>query len=216
MIRIVLIDDLPIVLEGIHLLLNQIPDFKVVAEFKNGKEFLNNINKLEFDIVLTDIDMPEMNGLTLTKTLIKNYPDIKIIALSMYSDTKYYSEMINYGAKGFVLKQSSISELEIAIRNVYDGGSFFSKDLLQDVIFKLNNKEPNLISNNNQEINITEKETEILKYICNSLSNKEIAEKMFLGIKSIENSKTKLIEKTGAKNNAGLIIWAIKNKIIEI
>lgn len=216
MINIILIDDLPIVLEGIRVLLNQFNDFKVVAEYQSGKEFLNNIEKQEFDIILTDIDMPEMNGIELTKIITEKYPKKRIIALSMYSDAKYYYDMITSGAKGFVLKQASVDELEEAIREVHAGKSFFSKELMHNVIMSMQRKE-NEVNSRHQLMNeLSEKEIELLTYICKGLTNKELAEKMFVSIKTIEKNKTKLMEKTGSKNNANLIIWAIKNKVILI
>lgn len=216
MIKIIVIDDLPIVLEGVRVLLNRIKDFKVIAEYTNAKFFLENIENLEFDIILTDIDMPEMDGMLLTKTVTSKYPDKKIIALSMYSDSKYYNEMINCGAKGFVLKQSSVNELEQAIRDVFNGGNFFSKDLLQNVISSLQVDEKKSKTEKEENFNLNERELEFLTLICQGLNNKELADKLFLSVKSIERNKTKLMEKTGSKNNAGLIIWAIKNKIVII
>jgi len=216
MIKIIIIEDLPIVLEGIRLLLHQINDFKVVAEYKNGQEYINNIENIEADIILTDIDMPIMNGIETTKKATTKYPQIKIIALSMYSDSKYYSEMISSGAKGFVLKQSSMNELENAIREVYNGGSFFSKELLQNVILNMQNLE----NAKNQELielsKLSEREIEFVTFICQGFSNKELAEKLFVSIKTIESNKAKIMEKIGAKNNAGIIIWAVKNKIVTL
>jgi DNA-binding NarL/FixJ family response regulator len=216
MIKIIVIDDLPIVLEGVRVLLNRIKDFKVVAEFTNAKLFIEKIENYEFDIILTDIDMPEMDGMELTKQVTAKYPDKKIIALSMYSDSKYYNEMINCGAKGFVLKQSSVNELEQAIRDVFNGGNFFSKDLLQNVISSLQFDEKKSIPEKTDDIKLNDRELEFLTLICQGLNNKELADNLFLSVKSIERNKTKLMEKTGVKNNAGLIIWAIKNKIVVI
>lgn len=216
MIKIIVIDDLPIVLEGVRVLLNRIKDFKVVAEFTNGKLFIENIENLDFDIILTDIDMPEMDGMQLTKTVTSKYPDKKIIALSMYSDSKYYNEMINCGAKGFVLKQSSVVELEQAVREVHNGGNFFSKELLQNVITSLQFEDKKPKAEKIEDFELNEREIEFLTLICQGLNNKELADKLYLSVKSIERNKTKLLEKTSTKNSAGLIIWAIKNKIVVI
>ncbi|HBF88348.1 MAG TPA: DNA-binding response regulator [Bacteroidales bacterium] len=216
MIKIVIIDDLPIVLEGIRVLLNQIKDFNVIAEFNSAQLFLENIETLDVDIILTDIDMPVMDGITLTKIISTKYPTQKIVALSMYSDSKYYYEMITAGAKGFVLKQSSVNELEQAIREVYVGGNYFSNDLLHNVILSMQKIESRIVSEKIVLLKLNEREINFLKLVCQGLSNKEIAGKLFLSIKSVESIKTKILEKTGAKNNAGLIIWAIKNKIVEI
>lgn len=214
MIRIAVTDDMPIVLEGVRLLLDRVDDFEVVAEYVNGKDMVENIAHSGADIVLTDIDMPVMDGKTATRQLLSKFPEKKVIALSMYSDYGNYYDMISSGVRGFVLKQSSIRELEKAIRDVYSGGSFFSTDLLQNIIINLSTSaEKKSIECPSPEL--TKKETELLRYICQGLSNKELAEKLCVSIKTIESHKTRLIEKTSAKNTSGLIIWAIKNKIVD-
>ncbi|HEX2921336.1 MAG TPA: response regulator transcription factor [Bacteroidales bacterium] len=212
MIRIALTDDMPIVLEGVKLLLERVKDFEVVAEYNNGKELVDNIRSVNADIVLTDIDMPVMDGKTATRILLSQDPGKKIIALSMYSDYDNYFEMITSGAKGFVLKQSTAGELEKAIRDVFNGGNFFSSDLLHNIILNLNGK-PKI--SEAEKVNLTDREVSILTNLCNGLSNKELAEKMFLSVKTIESSKTKLMSKLGAKNTSGLVIWAIKNKVVD-
>ena len=215
MVKIVIIEDQPIILEGIKVLINQISDFKVVGEFANGKVFLDNLSKLDFDIVLTDIDMPVMDGVTTTKKAVAENPGMRIIALSMYNDHQYYLEMIMAGAKGFVLKQASVDELENAIRTVWDGNHFFSKELLHNVIVNMkNSSEENYLEDIIE--NISDREREIMEYICQGLTNKELAEKMFLSVKSIESIKTKLMQKTRTKNTAGLVIWAVKSKLVKI
>lgn len=213
MIKIAVADDMPIILEGVRLLLNRVPDFNVVAEFSNGKQLLDNISDLDADIILTDIDMPVMDGKTATRLLLERYPEKKVIALSMYSDYENYYDMIRSGARGFVLKQSSSNELEKAVRDVSNGGSFFSTELLQNIIFNLSGASTR--KNGEEDIpELTKKEIELLKFICQGLSNKELAEKMFLSVKTVESQKTKLIGKTEVKNTSGLIIWAIKHKVV--
>ena len=216
MINIVIIEDLPIILEGIKVLINQVADFKVVAEYKNGKEFIDNIESFHSEVVLTDIDMPVMDGITTTKKALTTHQDLKFIALSIYDDYKYYYEMITSGAKGFVLKQSSVDELELAIREVDKGSHFFSKELMHGVILSMKNIEDQIVEEKKDFLNLTQREIEMLTYICQGLSNKELADKLFVSIKTIESNKAKLMQKTNTKNNAGLIIWAIKNKIIQI
>ena len=216
MIKITIIEDLPIILEGIKVLINRIEDFEVVAEFINGKEFIDNISTINTDIVLTDIDMPLMDGIITTKMALSIFPELKIIALSMHKDQKYYYEMITAGAKGFVLKQASVEDLETAIREVYKGRSFFSEELLHGVIMGMQNIEKVIIEEKKDHFKLSKRESEILHLTCKGLPNKEIAEKLFVSIRTIESNKSRLMQKTYTKNTAGLIIWAIKNKIIEI
>lgn len=216
MIKIIIIEDLPIILEGLKVLINQIKDFEVLADFTNGKEYIDNINKYKADIILTDIAMPIMDGISTTKHALSIHPDEKIIALSMYNDHKYYYEMITAGAKGFVLKQSSVEELELAIREVHSGNNYFSKDLLHNVIIKMQSIEYELIREKKHNVNLNEREINILKFICLGYTNQQLADALFVSIKTIESNKAKLMQKTNTLNNAGLIIWAIKNKITEI
>lgn len=216
MIKIAIIEDLPIILEGIKILINQIEDFEVIAEFENGKHFIDRLPSIDPDIVLTDIDMPVMNGISATRMALSLFPHLKIIALSMHNDHKYYYEMITAGAKGFVLKQSSVEELEAAIREVHNGGSYFSKDLLHGVIMGMQNIEDAIVKEKKELLKLSDRETEILQNICKGLSNKELADKFFVSVRTIESTKARLMNKTNVKNNAGLIIWSIKNNIVRI
>ncbi len=216
MIRIAIIEDLPIVLEGIKLLINNIEDFQIIAEFSNGKEFTDNLHSIHADIILTDIDMPVMDGITATKIALSLNPELKIIALSMYNDRKYYYEMVTAGAKGFVLKQSPSNKLETAIREVYGGGNYFSEELLRSVIIEMQSIESLLVDEKKKLMKLTDRESDILKLICQGLTNKELANEIFVSVRTIESTKSRLMEKTNTRNNAGLIIWAIKNKLVTV
>lgn len=216
MIKIVIIEDLPIILEGIKILINQIEDFNVVAEFNNGKDFIDHLEQINTDIVLIDIEMPVINGITATKMALASRPNLKVIALSMHDDQRYYYEMITAGAKGFVLKQATIDELEAAIREVHEGGSFFSKDLLHGVIMGMQAIEKTIAEERKVFLKLSERELQLLQLLCQGLTNKELAEKMFVSVRTIESTKNRLMQKTSAKNTAGLIIWSIKNNIVSI
>ena len=216
MIRIVLVEDLPIIQEGIMLLIEKVPDFKIVHQFQNGREFTDAIKDLEADIVLSDIEMPVMDGISATKLAISLKPDLKIIALSLYNDRKYYYEMITAGAKGFVLKQASPKELEQAIREVHNGGNYFSPELLRSVIIEMQSIEKEIVDEKKELLQITDRETEMLKLLCAGMTNQEIADQLFVSLRTVESTKSRLMEKTNTRNNASLIIWAIKNKIVSI
>lgn len=216
MIRIVIVEDLPMILEGIKLLINKVADFEIVGEYKNGKEFIDDVKLIDADIILTDIDMPVMDGIAATKLAISLRPELKIIALSMYNDRKFYYEMITAGAKGFVLKQAPSKDLEYAIREVYNGENYFSPDLLRTVIIEMQGIEKELLREKKELLKLTERETELLNLLCQGLTNQELANKLFVSLRTIETAKSRLMEKTNTKNNAGLIIWAIKNKIVTI
>lgn len=216
MIKIVLIEDLPLILEGLKLLINRVKDFNIIAEYSNGKEFIDNLNSIEPDIILTDIDMPVMDGIQATTLALSLKPNLKIIALSMHTDRKFYYKMVTAGARGFVLKQSPSKELETAIREVHTGGNYFSPELLRTVIVEMQGIEEEIIKEKKELLKLTDRETEIMHYLCLGLSNKEIADKLFVSLRTIETTKFRLMQKTQTHNNAALIIWAIKNKIVSI
>lgn len=214
MIPIIIVEDHTLFREGIKSLLCKITDFKIIAEYNNGKDLCDDLTKISTGIILMDIEMPVMGGIEASKIVNIKRPDLKIIALSMYADQRYYYEMIKAGISGFVLKEATTIELEKAIRDVHDGLGFFSPKLLQKAICnitELENKKKKI-----EKLNLTDREFEILELICKGLSNNEISEKLFLSPKTIESHKSKLFQKTETKNTASLVIYAIKNEIIEI
>lgn len=216
MIKIVIVEDLPIILEGLKVLLGRSKDIEIIAEYKNGKEFVDDLNNIDPDIVITDIDMPIMDGVTATKIAIAQKPNLKVIALSMHSDSKFYYEMVTAGAKGFVLKQAQVNELENAIYEVSKGGHYFSEELLRKVILGMQGIENELVNERKELIKLSDRETQMLDLLCQGLSNKELANELFVSLRTIESAKTKLMQKTNSKNTAGLIIWAIKNKVVKV
>jgi DNA-binding NarL/FixJ family response regulator len=210
-ISIVIADDHQLFRNGLKILLSAFPEFGVVGEASNGEEFLSLIKKTSADIALMDINMPEMDGIEATKRAMKTNGDIDIIALSMYGEEEYYYKMIEAGAKGFLLKDSDILEVKEAIVTVKNGGSYFSQELLRYVTPKIKHHEPE-----NKPANLSKREKEILLKICEGLSNQEIAETLFISKRTVDKHRANLLGKTGSKNTASLILFAIKNKLIEI
>lgn len=214
MINIAIVEDHRLFREGLKSLFSDFKDFEVVAEYSNGKDYIDNIFNLQVDVVLMDIEMPVMNGIEATLLSKIKKPEIHIIALSMFSDQKYYYEMIKSGISGFVLKEASPEELEKAIRDVNKGLGFFSPKLLQQAIINMPEieKKKKIID----KLNLTEREIEIIELVCQGYNNNKMAEKLFISPKTIESHKTHVLSKTGTKNSAELIIFAIKNELIEI
>ncbi len=190
-----------------------ISGYKVIGEASNGKEFLELLKTTLPDLVLMDIAMPEMDGLEATKKALDLYPELKIVALSSYGDEIYYRQMIEQGVQGFITKSSNKEELEFAINTVVKGNNYFSQDLLKKVVIKISRKDK---LKEEEEIKLTRREKEILKCICLGLSNKEIARKLFISPKTVDNHRTNLLSKTSAKNTASLVMCAIKNNLIYI
>ncbi|MGI5913404.1 MAG: response regulator [Bacteroidales bacterium] len=210
-IKIVIVDDHQLFRNGLKILLNSFREFEVIGEASNGVEFIDVI-KLTFpDIVLMDINMPEVDGIEATKRGLNLNPDLKIIALSMYGEEDYYYKMVDSGAKGFLLKDSDINEVREAILTVNKGGSFFSQELLHHVIQKIKHREQEV-----KAANLSKREKEILEKICEGLSNQEIADALFISKRTVDKHRANLLSKTNSKNTASLILYSIKNKLIEV
>jgi DNA-binding NarL/FixJ family response regulator len=210
-IRIILVDDHQLFRNGLKMLLEASPEFEISGEASNGEEFLRLIRNCMADIALMDINMPEMDGIEATKRGIKLCPSLSVIALSMYGEEEYYYKMVDAGAKGFLLKDSDISEVRDAILTVSKGGSYFSQELLYHVIQKFKHRE-----SETKSANLSKREKEILLKICEGLSNQEIAETLFISKRTVDKHRANLLGKTNSKNTASLILFAIKNKLIEI
>jgi len=210
-IRIIIADDHQLFRNGLKILLNAFPDCEVTGEASNGEEFLRILRNTKAEIALMDMNMPEMDGIEATRKGLKLCPDMNIIALSMYGEEEYYYKMVDAGAKGFVLKDSDISEVKEAILTVRKGGSYFSQELLYHVIQKIKHRE-----NENKIANLSKREKEILMKICEGLSNQEIADNLFISKRTVDKHRANLLGKTNSKNTASLILFAIKNKLIEI
>jgi len=210
-IRIALADDHQLFRNGLRILLGAYPDLEVAAEASNGNELLRALEFCEADIVLMDISMPEMDGIEATAKITSKCPGTKVIALSMYGEEEYYYRMVDAGAKGFILKDSDISEVRDAIMSVHKGGNYFSQELLYHVIKRIKNREQEVKSSS-----LSKREKEILLKICEGLSNHEIADALFISKRTVDKHRANLLAKTNSKNTASLILYAIKHRLIEI
>jgi len=210
--RVIIVDDHTLFRNGLRILLNTLEDYQVVAEAANGKQFIELLEKDMPDLVLLDINMPVMDGIEAATIAQKMYPDIKIITLSMYGEEDYYYKMVNAGVKGFVLKNSDIKEVKTALDVVYEGGSFFSSELLQNLVNSLKS------SSRSKEFHaeLSEREMEILILICQGLSNQEIGDKLFISKRTVDKHRANILEKSESKNTAQLVVYAIKNKLVEL
>ena len=212
MITIHIVEDHQIFRQGLKVILSDIPYVEVIAESSNGKEFLAQLSIQVPDIVFMDIKMPEMDGIKATEEALLKYPKLKIIILSMFGEEEYIQRMIQLGISGFLLKNSDKTALEKAIQQVSTGNHYFSSEIMSVLaksIYK-NSREKNV----KEEIDISERELELLNNLSQGLSNKEIAEKMFISPRTVEGYKSKLMQKTGLNNSLNLILWAIKNNIV--
>ncbi len=213
-IKLIIVDDHDLFREGLRFVLSKNTDFEVIDEASNGLEYLNIIKTVKPDIVLMDIDMPVMNGINATKKSIDLYPDIKIIVLSMHGDQEHYLQMIESGAKGFILKDAGSKELTLAINEVYNNKNYFSQELLMKIILR---KEESPIGEKLiKQLEISDREIEVLELLCKAFSNNQIADKLFISPKTVEGHKTKLMDKTNTTNSVSLVLYAIKNHLVEL
>ncbi len=209
---LIIVDDHLIFRHGIKSMLEIENIATVIGEASNGIEFIELLSHVKPDLVFMDIDMPFMNGLDATQNALKIFPDLKIIALTMYSDEEYYYKMIDRGVKGFLLKTSGINEIENAIRKVMMGETHFSNEILVKIISNYSRKNTETAAK--QEI-VSEREKEILQLLCKGLNTEEISQKLFISPETVKKHKSNLFGKTDSKNTASLILFAIKNKIID-
>lgn len=216
-IKVFVVDDHDLFREGVNLLINGSSKAEVVGEAVNGEDFLEKLDGQHVDIVLMDIAMPIMDGIEASKKAHEKYPDLKIIALTMFGEEKYYFKMLQSGSKGFVLKSSGISELLNAIVDVHNNKSYFSNELLMSLVegFKAQlNKDSKVAVNNMQHLSA--REVEVLKCIASGLSNEDIAEKLNISTTTIRTHRARVMAKTGCNNTASLIFYAIKNNFVKV
>jgi len=214
--KIIIVDDHQLFREGIKLLIEMEGIGQVIAEAENGQIFIDLLQVLNPDLVLMDIEMPVMGGVEATQKAISMKPDLKILALTMLNEKDNYTSMIQAGVMGFVMKTSGKRDLEDAINTVINGETYFSNELLRQII--ANAGKPKPVSDNSEftDANFTERELEVLQYFSEGLTASEIADKLFRSLKTVESHRARLLEKSNTKNTVNLVLYAIKNKLVEI
>ncbi len=210
--KIILVDDHTLFRNGLKILLNNLKGYRVVGEASNGKEFLALLETVTPDLVLLDIEMPVMDGIDAAELAMQRYPLLKIITLSMYGEEDYYYKMVNAGVKGFVLKNSDIKEVKAALETVFEGGSYFSSELLENLVNNLKT----IKKDKESHTDLSDRELEILVLICQGYSNQEIADQLFISKRTVDKHRANILEKSESKNTAQLVVYAIKNKLVEL
>lgn len=216
MVRIALVDDHSLFRRGLKMLLTSHADFEVVAEASSGEEFLGLLEVVRPDVAFMDYSMGGMSGAETTERALERMPELKVISLTMFGDNAYYSRMATSGAKGFLVKDSEFDEVVEAVRTVCEGGTYFSALLLESLSQSLHSVEGGVMESIDERDMLSEREVEILVGICQGLSTQEIADRHFISKRTVDKHRANILEKSGCKNTASLVVYAIKNGLVEV
>ncbi|MGB9840178.1 response regulator [Thermovenabulum sp.] len=212
-IKVIIADDHALVREGIAKILSLEADIEILGEASDGKEAVELAKKLKPDVVLMDINMPNVNGIVATREIKKENPGVKIIALTIHEQVDYLLELIRYGVSGYLLKDVTPDELIKTIRQVFSGKGVIPPSMMPKVF-----EEINKLSQKDEKItfNLTSREIEILQELAKGLSNKEIADKLFISEKTVKNHLTNIFQKMGVNDRTQAVLLGIKHNIIDI
>jgi DNA-binding NarL/FixJ family response regulator len=213
MINVLIADDHKIFRDGLISLMDGEPDLKVVGEAADGKEVMEKLPLVKPDLILMDISMGEAGGIQTTQMVRERYPEVRILVLSMHSETSYILKMLELGASGYLLKDAGKNEMLSAIRTVASGNSYYSSQVSAKLVEALTKK--GKAPRRQDDIPLTPRELEMLKLIAEEYSNQEIADKLFISIRTVDTHKRNLLEKLKVKNTAGLVKYALKKGLLE-
>ena len=210
--RVMLVDDHKLFRKGLRMLIDSLNRFEVAGEASTGIEFLNLLDQSQPDIVMLDIAMPEMDGIEAARLALAKYPDLKIITLSMFGEQDYYFKMVDAGVKGFLLKNSDFTEVKMALETVMEGGNYFSRELLMNLVNSLKNSPEECTPDSP----LSDREKEIILLICKGMSTQEIADSLCLSKRTVDSHRANILLKTSCRNTASLVVYAIKEKLVEL
>ncbi|MDO9067508.1 MAG: response regulator transcription factor [Deltaproteobacteria bacterium] len=211
-IHVAIAEDQRLFRECLVSLLNGFDRIQVGIEASNGKDLLDQLYSASPTphVVLLDLTMPEMNGLDTTRQLKKSFPDIKIIILSVHSEERHIVHMVGEGVNGYLVKNSELSEVINAVKAVHQKGFYFNESVMRAIHSGMGNKHEKSYNPNSP---LTAREKQILELICHEHTTQEIAEKLFVSVRTVDGHRNNLLEKTGARNTAGLVIYALRNDL---
>jgi DNA-binding NarL/FixJ family response regulator len=219
--RLLIADDHGVVREGIRLVLKSSPDYRIVAEAEDGEQAVEFTREHHPDVVIMDISMPKLNGIEATAIIRKENPAIKIIILTVHEDEEYVYQILRAGASGYVLKSAGKKEIFAAIRSAVSGGRFFSpgvSDIIIDGFVRRANEQESQPGHMpaRTRSQLTKRETEILRFIAQGLTNRKIAEALFLSVRTVNTHRTNLMQKLDIHDTAGLVRHAIESGLVQL
>lgn len=211
-VKLLLADDHQMFTDGLKSLLEDTDGISVVAEARNGQEVIDVCDQQDIDIVIMDINMPEMDGIQASRELLKRHPAVKILALSMFNDKSYISDMLKAGARGYILKNTGKEDLLNAIRTLQSGSNYLGEDVSKTLVNSFM-KSPGMASQPVEKL--SGREREVLDYIATGLTTHEIADKLFVSKNTIETHRKNLLYKLKARNTAELVNNAYRQRLIQ-
>ncbi|KIC91984.1 response regulator transcription factor [Flavihumibacter solisilvae] len=214
LIKVAIADDHKIFRKGVILSLRPFTNIKFVQEAENGQELIEGLAASQPDVILMDLRMPNKDGIEATKHIAKHFPNIHIVILTMFEDERFVSHLMEIGANGYLLKSADPSEIRRAIMEVAEKG-YYLNNFVNRILLKKSHSKQKIIPTLNSEITLTDRERDVIKYICMEFTAQEIAQKMEVSPRTVEAIKDRLMEKFGTKNTAGLVFYAVKNNLID-
>jgi DNA-binding NarL/FixJ family response regulator len=209
-INIIIADDHKLFRDGLQQAIRRLSHINVIKQAANGKEVLQLLETNNFDIVFLDITMPVMNGIETAEIMRKKYAETKIIAMTMHHNLDIVHKMMDEGISGYLLKDAPISEIRKAILEVMKGNTFYTPEIELAIKDRPKNRE----QKKEEGLELNAREKEVLRLICKEESTKDIADKLFLSMRTVETYRLSLLKKTNSKNTAGLVLYAVKNKLL--
>lgn len=214
MIKIAVVDDQCLFRSGLISLIKEFAELDVIIEASNGNDLIREVAKQKPDVILLDVEMPVMNGFETTEYLKKNHPEIKILILTMYNDDEIILHLISKGAHGFLLKNNNIEVIVDAIHAVIENGYYFNDSVSKSMVKGLvSNKK---IKPHFKAVSLSEREIEVVKLISKEHTNKEIADKLFISVRTVDGHRERILGKIKARNTAGIVMYAVKNDLLPL
>lgn len=210
--RVFVVDDHQMFIQGIVAMFAEDDEIEIVDGFQDGNTLLERLKAEEADVILLDINLPDIDGIEICKKVSHTYPDTKIIALTMYNEGSFIKGMLKNGAQGYVLKNSDKNTLKEAIHTVQEGGSFFGEDVTKTLMEGLMPKKHRFQTG--KQPKLTRREKEILQLIVQEHTTQEIADQLFISLNTVETHRKNLLQKLNVRNTAGLVRFAIEHDLI--